>query len=314
MKIWGGNDDRSAGFTIVEVLVVLAVTAAMLVMAVTLVSGKQSRTEFAVSSRVLRSKIQTAINEAASGYYPSTQYISCSIVDRYLYMGPEVRKSAKDKRGSNTECMYAGNALVFGPSYGPHPHITNIGVFPLAGQSFSFSLPVNDIYDSNAQAIAPRNVDDGTFADLSYTIALPGGMQYVGAKTIMNGTETFVDPSDRPFALVATNLNGARIFTNDTVQNARLLALRLVSNPTYNDWGKLANNGDKAIAEWINWERPQAFYGPPAGYEPFPRAKNTQLCFASGTTDQSVLYIAPDGGAELSYTIVSGKTCGWVIP
>ena len=62
------SSKTSSGFTIVEVMIVLAVTALMFVSVALVINGKQQSAEFESSIRDTKSQIQQVINEAASGY------------------------------------------------------------------------------------------------------------------------------------------------------------------------------------------------------------------------------------------------------
>lgn len=301
MDIWGGNDRKQSGFTIVEVLVVLAVTAGMLVMAATLISGKQARAEFQTGVRTTQAKIQTVLNEAASGYFPS-ENISCTIAFEW-YFGNIPHFSNSGTKGANEQCIYAGNLLVFGPSTGPEPHMTEMKVFPVAGNGKIANMEVRNIRDATPAVIAANTQAwSSAFPDASYTVPLPGGITYVSGR--LDGVSK--DPISWPIALFATPINSQKWFNNDPVQATQQLTVRTIYNTTdYN-----SSLGDKGLATWFDIDTFVAASATPA-VEPFPITKDVQLCFASGGTNQSFILAFKDGNAESTVTIKDGTTCGW---
>jgi prepilin-type N-terminal cleavage/methylation domain-containing protein len=67
----GGNQQQ--GFTIVETLIVLAVSAALLLVGMLFVSGRQNKTEFLVAINGEKQQMEQLINETANGFYPHSQ-------------------------------------------------------------------------------------------------------------------------------------------------------------------------------------------------------------------------------------------------
>lgn len=92
------------GFTIVETLIVLAVTGVMFLSTVTLISGQISKRQFRSGAYQLQTLVKDKINDVSSGYYPDlkTSAAACS-----------VSPSGKDP-GTNTNCDIIGKRLVFG--------------------------------------------------------------------------------------------------------------------------------------------------------------------------------------------------------
>lgn len=109
----GGSASLSegkAGFTIVETLIVLAVTSALLVSAMIAMGGRQAKTEFSVGSRQLRQSFQSEINKIGSGYYASQGNFTCSAISGTPIINPGVGI----EQGTNGSCVLLGTALVIG--------------------------------------------------------------------------------------------------------------------------------------------------------------------------------------------------------
>jgi prepilin-type N-terminal cleavage/methylation domain-containing protein len=99
---------KQDGFTMVEVLIVLAVTGALFVSAAILISGRQNQTAFDQSIRQIQSQIQQTMNEVAVGYYPNREDFRCTAGGA----GP-VLDSVATAQGSNSGCIFLGKALQF---------------------------------------------------------------------------------------------------------------------------------------------------------------------------------------------------------
>ena len=118
----GGRLASASGFTIVETLIVLAVSSTLFVVAGTMISGRQAKTEFQVGSRDIQTKIQQVINETKSGYYGTESTSSCS---QNGTPPPGLAFTASGALGSRGNCVFIGKALVFSGS--------TMYIFPLAG-------------------------------------------------------------------------------------------------------------------------------------------------------------------------------------
>lgn len=121
----------AGGFTIVEVLIVLAVSGMLLISAVLLVNGRQSRTEFTTGINQIQQQLQQTINETASGFYPSDQNYTCHSSPS----GPVTFTNSPKGQGTNEGCIFLGNAVLLGT--GPSaPNSSMFGVVPLVGNQY----------------------------------------------------------------------------------------------------------------------------------------------------------------------------------
>lgn len=103
-----GRRKSQSGFTMVETLVVLAVTGALFAGAIVFVSGKQRNTEFAQAVGEVKSQVQQSINEVSSGYYANNGRVKCSIFSSK----PRIIDSPTP-HGSNEDCIFMGKVLQF---------------------------------------------------------------------------------------------------------------------------------------------------------------------------------------------------------
>lgn len=101
---------RGHGFTIIEVMIVLAVTGALFVSAALLIAGRQQQTQFDQSIREVQSQIQQVINEIGHGFYPNSGDFSCEAGSS----GPPTFTGAAAGQGTNEGCIFLGKAIQFG--------------------------------------------------------------------------------------------------------------------------------------------------------------------------------------------------------
>lgn len=95
---------KSAGFTIVETMMFLAVSGVIFVSVVLLLQGQLSRYQSRDAMNQLESTARGALNDVTNGYYPimHNNYTCNDTVD-----------TADRGRGSNTNCVLAGKSVTF---------------------------------------------------------------------------------------------------------------------------------------------------------------------------------------------------------
>jgi prepilin-type N-terminal cleavage/methylation domain-containing protein len=111
---------RSSGFTIVEVMIVLAVTGLLFLSATALISGRTNQTEFDQASRAFQQQMQDAINEVNTGTYNGTTY-TCTPGNPVTFSNGDIGQ------GANDGCTFIGDLLAFGQG------TDQTGVYTLAG-------------------------------------------------------------------------------------------------------------------------------------------------------------------------------------
>lgn len=130
------------GFTIVESLIVLAVTGILFASAVAIISGKQNKTQFQQGINAVKTEIEQTVSDVQSGYYPNAKNFSCAIgAGGTLTISDKESDSATDQ-GSNKDCVFLGKAIQFRVSE------DNYVIFSIAGQRTATSLST-----TGAQAI-----------------------------------------------------------------------------------------------------------------------------------------------------------------
>lgn len=107
---------NQTGYTIVELMIVLAVTGLTAVSAFALVQGQQSGHEFSQAVRDLETKIADVANDTATGFFPNVgtnQKCTASDSSNLGFSAIET-----EEQGSSAECVFAGKVIEFNPDSG----------------------------------------------------------------------------------------------------------------------------------------------------------------------------------------------------
>lgn len=157
---------HEAGYTILEVLIFVALTSVMLVIAVSNITGNQRQTQFAQSARGFESVLNDVLNDTPTGYFPTNDTIGCRI--DAVTNDPEIYNASAQTLGSNVECVYVGKALQFAPN----GDTNKVWVYPLAGRRLALgtSEPVDTI--DEARPVAVSIPTDPGFTDAVQEISL----------------------------------------------------------------------------------------------------------------------------------------------
>ena len=97
------------GYTLIEVMIFLAVSGAIFASAVLLVSGQQGRTQFQQSMRDLNSKIQNSISEVKTGFFLTGGDAQCTVDPNTFNI--TLSNPGTSEQGSNEQCIYLGKAF-----------------------------------------------------------------------------------------------------------------------------------------------------------------------------------------------------------
>jgi prepilin-type N-terminal cleavage/methylation domain-containing protein len=99
----------SLGYTLVEVMIVLAVTGVLFTSAVVMVQGQTSKTQFSQSINDLDTQIRDTINDVGAGTFPDVGGYSCSAGPSGLTFS-----TTSSPQGTNTDCTFMGKVIQFG--------------------------------------------------------------------------------------------------------------------------------------------------------------------------------------------------------
>ena len=290
----GGYPEVSSGFTIVETMIVLAVTGVLFLSAVMLINGRQNRTQFTTAINLLQQQLQQIVNETASGFYPRDTAFSCT---RGSSTPPHLNTQASgDHQGQNPDCIFLGKVIQFGVK-NTDPEL--YGVFPILGNRLDTTgaIEASTLYGvtgSLPEAAAATSVlgPNNSLVGINTTAAMTQGLQAV---SMWYGTDT--TKTTGTVALVSTlpTPNG-----NGVTSGTQHLTLYTVS-------GSALQQTSAQIADEI--------YPGIVNAQPLVAVNSISICLASGTTNQSgLITIGPsDGSLASSVTVTlaihTGLTC-----
>lgn len=142
------------GYTILEVMIFLAITSVMFIYAVVAIGGRQKQIEYNQSVRDLESTIADVVNDVSAGYYPKSTTITCSVSGSGA-LARAVFSAGTTEQGGSSDCALVGKTLIFNASDGPQDGFT-LGT--LAG----IKPPLSQIARPTALEMKPRMVYDLT--------------------------------------------------------------------------------------------------------------------------------------------------------
>jgi prepilin-type N-terminal cleavage/methylation domain-containing protein len=271
MKPGGLNKPHdSRGFTIVETLIVLAVTGALLSMALFTFSGQQNKVEFSQAVRDIQSVIQTTANEVSAGYYPSSNQVTCSVGAS----GPILGVGASEQ-GSNTGCIFLGKVMQF-DIHGSNG--VGFTVYPIAGlfnNQGDLSKAKPTVVTDPASSVINSQLRNGLHI-VSMTYTNGGTPQSVGAVSFINGLGSLSD-------------------TSSYESGSQQVSVIPIGGSAFNDTAaQLAGDVKSRL-------------GDPAQSPPNPGG-GVQICFASGGTKQSGLVTVGGNGRSISVDLAIKST------
>jgi len=100
-----------AGYTIVETMIFLIISSALLLSAIGLFDPRIRSTQFSQSVQELATHIRSVSNEASTGTYPDTPGFTCSVDPTGV---PQTGlSSATDDQGTRNDCIFVGKVMNF---------------------------------------------------------------------------------------------------------------------------------------------------------------------------------------------------------
>lgn len=271
----GGSIASAQGFTIMETLIVLAVTSVLFLSAAMLINGKQNKTNFQLGIRSLQQQFQQLINETATGYYPNdgTSFTcDASGGGTNVTIGP-----GSTQLGENTGCIFIGRTLVLDTTKNDY-----LTVYSLAGAQKRGGVDVK----------TPTEARTTVIPSTKNPIKLPNGLSFVKAK-INSSAAPWTTSGSFPFALISS--------LADFNESGVTTATQQLNTYSYASWSSSTsvNNESNLISQL------DAQAGASGAY---PSAPGVLLCFQSGGTNQSGLITITEG-LEVTLDIKSGTGC-----
>lgn len=168
------------GYTVIEVTIVLAITAVLFISAVGVFSGKQNQTQFNQAMQDLDSKIQSIATKVKSGSFPNSGGYVCTVSG-----GRPQLSQGSSGSGTNTSCITLGNAVRTTTDSDTLYVYTVLGTRNAYSGGTDTGVPASSVKGANPEPImgAP-----GQTVDLTESYKLIGGAQVVSSKVNGQGT------------------------------------------------------------------------------------------------------------------------------
>lgn len=152
----GGKNKQPLGYTIIEVMIVLAISGVMFLIASVFISGKQQRAAFSQGVNDTASQIQSLIEQVTDGSF-SDAHVNCTLDSN----GNPNQGGGGTGQGTNAPCTFLGKMLHFQGG-----NSSQYEVFTLAGaRNDSGGNPVTSLAAAN-----PTAIDQPAFSSQSLTV------------------------------------------------------------------------------------------------------------------------------------------------
>lgn len=127
----GGRLPR--GYTIVEVMLFVAISGAMFVVAASYIDGRQGKAEFKQSMNNTVTEIRDVINDVANGSYTTNDGIICNAPS----FGAISITSGARTQGQNKGCVFLGKVMQFGTEPDPDFDNNRVSIYTVAGRQYA---------------------------------------------------------------------------------------------------------------------------------------------------------------------------------
>jgi len=339
MKL-GGCRGASMGFTIVEVMIVLAVSSLIVLSALTLVNGRQNKTEFVTGINDLQQQVQQIVNETASGLYPGIGGFTC----QPGASGPVTFTGVSSAQGTNQGCIFLGKTIQFGLDTTD----SQLAVLPIVGRQYQSDgiTPVATVGQAIPRAawpftIGPGVVEPSSLQNLSPIDNMEYGLHIANYNTACGVSTAPIavcyEPTSQPGTYLQTGIAGflfgdpsGTLASFDTTSGAiqsgsEQLSLYGVYSASSALGGGSQKGQDRGKAGLNVGNVPPTITTLPSGGAPpggtgmgwLQSASKLLICVASGTTNQSGLITiggggsagAGDGSLSVTLQIKGDQTC-----
>lgn len=299
MKIGVGSRSAPAkpvmpanGFTIVETMIVLAVTGALFVAIAASLTGRQNAAEFTHSIQSIQSQLQQIIDQVPDGNFPDQQVRCVSIGSPFFLPG--------GSQGTNSECIFLGKVIQF--------HVRNAG--GLSTEQYQvYTIAGLNTQGTSAEPFAAARPTvvaiAGNYAAYSKAVSLEYGLQTVWMRSDNNLSCT---GSACSIGAVAFLMEPGQAGSTGTgyssgAQQVDLIPIRTTGLNQYLSTAvgeiqyRAVGSGGLQDINLLT-------------VAPINPINGVQICFASGTTNQSGLITIGSSGRQLvvKLDIKSGNT------
>jgi Tfp pilus assembly protein FimT len=294
------NRYKEEGFTILEVLVVLAVTMVVFFIAASFVNGRQGQVEFNNSVSALKSELVQVINNTTNGNFPNQLYTCTGNTVPPAQPTITSGTSSDTGQGTHDTCVFLGKVLEF---------TTNkLNIYTVIGNSIAAS-------SSSTTATTTNYSQIGAKPTIAPTSVIPSEIySYQGASTVSCQQFSTIStistniPATCSISSPQVGLGAlALLVGNNQANNAQLTNLVIPSSGA----GSVSPGSPTFVSD-VNTATGTSLIesttSPSLNINPLG---GTQVCLTSGTSNESALFTIGGNGNESSVTshIFQDTTC-----
>lgn len=263
----------ASGYTIVEIMIFLAVSGALFVLAMITINGQQARAAFAQGTRDFQSSMQDLINDVQNGNFPENTNYTCVLGGSGQ---PQIGNGGGSNQGTHEDCVFLGKVIQFSPNR------TALDVYTVVGRR---SLPNNQEVTSYAQA-RPATAPTGQFNE---RLTIPGGL-----------TVTDVISVD---GVVSPNVGGVAFFnaltqySNNQPTNDNLITVVPMLNATF-------TSPTETVATMTG--KINSLGNAPGGADNFKDPQAVIICLSQGDVARRAALIIGGGGGHTTVDLSIG--------
>jgi len=277
-----GGIKTTGGFTIIELIIVMAISGILVLSAFDLMFNRINQSTFDQGIRQIQSQIQQTISKVSDGDYPYFNNFTCG--DASVNAPVTITNSASpNDQGENLGCVYGGMAIAFMSPISANSNV--FATYTLAGRQCTINTtpPLcpnsTSIQDLQPVALAPGATVNTSLNNNTVWTALQGGItaQWISGQGCAPGQ----DGTQLAFVTFPANAQSVDLYAT--------CSLNLGSS--YPSDGAAVDNIDNNLSAAT-------------------AIQQASICFGSGGTDQSgeITIYYGSGQLETSLRIFSGST------
>jgi type II secretory pathway pseudopilin PulG len=276
---------RMSGFTIVETMIVMAVTGIMFISVVLLINGKQQRAQFQFAVKDVQTQIRQIITETTASYNQLGNNTCSSFGGK-----PKLATGTTDTLGTNASCVFLGKTIIFSQDK------ESFLVAPVIGLRQPITTDFQGVFAADLNSSKPILSTDTIASQRMLQFGLTPVAMYVGDDLAQKvGSVSFVltpgvkDISPGSQGTTSQNLNIVAVTSGSSLANSIDAERSAVETAM--------QNGIVSSRDYINSTDDKV---------------KVSICFNSGTTNQSLLLTIGNGGngIGLGSKIYGVQNCG----
>lgn len=305
-----GGKKPQLGFTIVETLIFLAVSAVIFLSAVILIAGKTNQTEFTQATQDVQSQVQGIINNIANGYYPNENNFNCIATGSPQHL--QISTLTANGQGTNAGCLFVGKVVQFGV-HGSDPE--QYVAYTIAGlqtdsttgnnvQSYAGAVPLAIAQGNNLPGSGVPAALTGAVSTLQYGLTATN-MWYCATNTVIAaGTQCGAAQQTAIGAVGFLSSLAAYDSSNSLVSGSQHVNLIPIGGTGVVSENSTLGESQPDMADTINNYLENATgASSPDSFTTTNPPSAVQICFKSGTTQQSALMTITEGAAQPTVNI-----------